>query len=78
MYLEESGEHVEGVHGRGAVRVRQHLVDMATPRLLLALVGDRLEGGEDGREKGRRGGGGLGEAVCVTFILTATHTHTVT
>lgn len=77
LYLEEPGEHVEGVNSRGAVGVRQHLVDMATPGVLLVVVGDGLECCQDGRQEGRGGRRGLDlwEAVCVTFILTETHTH---
>lgn len=49
---------------------------MATPSLLLIVIGNRLESCQDGREEGRRGRRGLNlwEAVCVTFILTETHT----
>lgn len=74
-HLKESGEHVEGVYSRGTVRIRQHLVDMATPRVLLVVIGDGLERCQDSREEGRRGRRGLDlwEAVCVTVILTGTH-----
>lgn len=51
--LEQPGEHVESEHGAGAIRVGQHLVDVAAPGLLLVLAGCRLEGGDDGREERR-------------------------
>lgn len=68
---------MEGVNSRGAVSVRQHLVDMATPGVLLIVIGNGLERCQDGRQEGRGGRGGLDlwEAVCVTFILTEIHTH---
>lgn len=48
---------------------------MATPSILLIVIGNRLECSQDSREEGRRGRRGLDlwEAVCVTFILTETH-----
>lgn len=76
IYLKESGEHVERVNSRGTICIRQHLVDMATPSIFLIVIGNRLECCQDSREKRRRGRRGLNlwEAVCVTFILTETHT----
>lgn len=74
--LKQSGKHVEGVNSRGTVCIRQHLVDMATPRVLFIVIGDGLECCQDSREEGRRGRRGLDlwEAVCVTVILAETHT----
>lgn len=76
IYLKEPGEHVERVNSRGAICIWQHLVDMATPSIFLIVIGNGLECCQDGREEGRRGRRGLNlwEAVCVTFILTETHT----
>lgn len=54
-YLEQGGEHVERVHGAGAVRIAQQLVDMTAPRLLRVVTGRRLKRSEDGREEGRGG-----------------------
>lgn len=66
---------MERVNSRGPICIRQHLVDMATPSILLIVIGNRLECSQDSREEGRRGRRGLDlwEAVCVTFILTETH-----
>lgn len=49
---------------------------MATPSILVIVIGNWLECSQDGREEGRRGRRGLNlwEAVCVTFILAKTHT----
>ena len=75
-HLEESREHVECVNGRGTVRVGQHLVDVATPGILLIVIGDGLEGGQDGREERRGGRRGLDlwEAFRLAVILTTEHT----
>lgn len=43
MHLKQPGEHVECVNSRRAVCIRQHLVDMATPSVLLVVIGNRLE-----------------------------------
>lgn len=76
IYLKESWEHVERVNSRGTICIWQHLVHMATPSIFLIVIGNRLERCQDSGEEGRRGRRGLNlwEAVCVTFILTETHT----
>lgn len=52
-HLKQGGEHVEGVHGAGAVRVAHELRDMAAPGLLGIVAGGGLERGQHGREEGR-------------------------
>jgi len=63
---------MEGIHSTRPIRVRQHLVDMATPGVLLVIIGYGLECCQNSREKGRRRWRGLefGKAVCITLILT--------
>lgn len=62
---------MEGIHRTRPIRVRQHLVDMATPGVLLVVIGYGLECCQNSREKGRRRWWGLefGKAVCITLIL---------
>lgn len=72
FYLEESWKHVEGVHSTRPIRVWQHLVDMATPGVLLVVIGYGLECCQNSWEKGWRRWRGLEfrKAVCITLILT--------
>ncbi len=72
FYLEESWEHMEGVNSRRPIRVRQHLVDMATPGILLIIIGYGLECCQNSRKKRRRRWRSLEFriAVCIALILT--------
>ncbi len=63
---------MEGVNSTRPIRVRQHLVDMATPGVLLIIIGYGLECCQNSRKKGRRRWRGLEFriAVCIALILT--------
>lgn len=63
---------MEGVNSTRPIRVRQHLVDMATPCVLLIIIGYGLECCQNSRKKGRRRWRGLEFriAVCIALILT--------
>ncbi len=63
---------MEGVNSRRPIRVRQHLVDMATPGILLIIIGYGLECCQNSRKKRRRRWRSLEFriAVCIALILT--------